>query len=264
MATQMRFHAALAAALLVALSACSSGGKSVGAGTTGNNDGGTGGIGTGGAGTGGIGTGGSGTAGSPGAAGAGPTDSGASDAPADVQGTGGPFALRSPAFVGFDPDAGAPDAATIPVVDTCAEPDAGVGRPGLSPELDWTAGPAGTMSYVITLVDITISNYHWAVWDIPATTLSLPQGLPKGQTLTVDAGAPAGLAGSMQESFQANHEYVGPCPAGKLHEYQFSVFALGSPTLPNINTGATPMQVYNQAVKLATARATLTGTSNAK
>jgi phosphatidylethanolamine-binding protein (PEBP) family uncharacterized protein len=113
-------------------------------------------------------------------------------------------------------------------------------------------------------VDISINNYHWAVWDIPATAMSLPAALPKGQTLNVDAGAPAGLAGAMQQSFQGNNEYVGPCPGGNLHTYQFSVFAIGTPTLPNIKAGASSAAVYMQAVKSALARATLTGTSNAK
>jgi Raf kinase inhibitor-like YbhB/YbcL family protein len=175
--------------------------------------------------------------------------------------TPGAFTLTSPAFMTLaDPDAGVPKDAgpTIPAVDTCSEADAGNNPPGVSPELDWTAGPAGTMSYVITLVDISINNYHWAVWDIPATTMQLPEGLPKGVLISM----PASLAGAYQNSFQNDHQYVGPCPRGNMHEYQFSVFAIPTAKL-NVPDTASSMQAYMQAVKVATARATLTGLSNA-
>jgi Raf kinase inhibitor-like YbhB/YbcL family protein len=175
----------------------------------------------------------------------------------------GVFTLTSPAFVGLaDPDASIPkDAApTIPPVDTCADPNVAPGRPGESPELDWSGAPAGTMSYVVTLVDLTINgyNYHWSVWDLPASITSLPMGVPKG---------PVGEAGAMQVSFQngvTHNEYVGPCPAGNLHEYQFSVFALNTPTLPGLTAMPTSKEVYTQALKVAIGRATYTGLSNAK
>jgi Raf kinase inhibitor-like YbhB/YbcL family protein len=175
----------------------------------------------------------------------------------------GVFALTSPAFVGFAPDAGKPTMMTIPAIDTCDDPDGGKAWPnGISPELDWTAGPAGTMSYVITLVDTTINNYHWSVWDIPATVFSLPAEMPAGSPLGGDSGAP-NLVGVMQNSFQNNHQYVGPCPSGTLHTYQFTVYALSTPTL-NVPAGDTSQDVFNKAVQLATAKATLTGASNAK
>jgi Raf kinase inhibitor-like YbhB/YbcL family protein len=175
----------------------------------------------------------------------------------------GVFALTSPSFVGFDPDAGKPTMMTIPTVDTCDDTDGGKDWPnGISPELDWTAGPAGTMSYVITLVDTTINNYHWSVWDIPATVLSLPAEMPKGSPLGGDSGAP-NLAGVLQNSFQNNHQYVGPCPAGAIHTYQFTVYALSTPTL-NVAAGDTSEDVFNKALEFATATATLTGASNAK
>jgi Raf kinase inhibitor-like YbhB/YbcL family protein len=153
---------------------------------------------------------------------------------------------------------------TIPAVDTCDDPDGGKDWPnGISPELDWTAGPAGTMSYVVTLVDITQGNYHWSVWDIPASVMSLPAEMPKGSPLGSDAGAPSDLVGVRQLSFQNSPQFVGPCPGGALHTYQFSVFALSTPTL-NVAAGDSSKDVFNKAVAAATARATLTGASNAK
>ena len=199
------------------------------------------------------------------AAGTGSAASGASSdaGPSDATMGSGVFTLTSPAFVGLaDADASIPkDAApTIPPVDTCADPTVAPGRPGVSPELDWSGAPAGTMSFVVTLVDLTLNpyNYHWSVWNLPPSITSLPMGVPSG---------PVGDAGAMQVSFQngvTHNEYVGPCPAGNLHEYQFSVFALNTPTLPGLTANPTSKEVYTKALAVAIGRATYTGLSNAK
>lgn len=65
----------------------------------------------------------------------------------------------------------------------------------VSPQLDWTAGPGSTQSYAIVFTDVTLTTvtadrptidergYHWAIYNIPASTLTLPKGLPSGATL---------------------------------------------------------------------------------
>jgi hypothetical protein len=40
---------------------------------------------------------------------------------------------------------------------TCADPGMG------SPQLDWTAGPSGTMSYAVTLTDLTNGYIYWVI-----------------------------------------------------------------------------------------------------
>ena len=209
----------------------------------------------------------SGTTASGAVAGSGSAPSGASSGassdagPSDATMGSGTFTLTSPGFVGLlDPDASVPkDAApTIPAVDTCSEPDAKPPLTGESPELDWSGAPAGTMSFVVTLLDLTNSNYHWSVWDLPASMTSLPMGLPKG---------PVGNAGAMQVSFQngmLHNQYVGPCPNGALHEYQFTVWALNTPTLAGLTANPTSKEVYLAAAKVAIGRANYTGLSNAK
>jgi Raf kinase inhibitor-like YbhB/YbcL family protein len=99
-----------------------------------------------------------------------------------------------------------------------------------SPDLTWTAGPSGTMSYAVILLDTSISYVHWVIWDIPATVTSLPAALD-------DMAMPATPAGAKQKSFQGNG-YAGPCPSGKDHVYKFTVYALPVATLSGAMTSS--------------------------
>jgi phosphatidylethanolamine-binding protein (PEBP) family uncharacterized protein len=132
----------------------------------------------------------------------------------------------------------------------------------LLPELHWTAGPPGTMSYAITFIDTTLTEgqppsdlgYHWVIWNIPAATLSLPEAF------------------KMQQSIGANEnrDYLGPCPyfsgtPGDPHTYEFTVYALASAMTtisPTTGTGAVKdAETKLESMNLATAK--LTGTSTA-
>jgi Raf kinase inhibitor-like YbhB/YbcL family protein len=166
------------------------------------------------------------------------------------------FELTSSGFVGIPLDAGVGDGgSTIPAVDTCADPDGG--GLGVSPDLEWTAGPSATMSYTLVLTDTTNKLNHWAVWNMPPSVLSLPMGLPTGAML-------ASLSGAFQQNFQGKPEYIGPCPAGALHIYEFQIFAIPNATLTGVKSGASTAAVYAEAVKEAIATATLLGRSTAK
>jgi Raf kinase inhibitor-like YbhB/YbcL family protein len=175
---------------------------------------------------------------------------------------GRPFALTSPAFSGIvlAPDAGLASACpsgdggagTFPAANTCASP---VGD--ISPELDWTAGPAGTKSYAIVLHDLCNNLFHWAVWDIPASAMQLPSMAADGGTaLTMPAGA-------MQVSFRGT-SYVGPCPGSGnvLHTYEFTLYALDVTALAGPTGSPSDIETLARMHSLATA--TLAGTSNAK
>ena len=108
---------------------------------------------------------------------------------------------------------------------------------GISPQLSWTGAPAGTMSYVLIMhdVDAAIGNSlsndiaHWVVWNIPASSTSIPEGGP------VPAGA-------NQYSLRGP-QYMGPAPpAGHpYHHYIFQIYALNS-TL-DVPAGATRADV---------------------
>ena len=96
----------------------------------------------------------------------------------------------------------------------------------VSPALTWTNAPANTQSFVMHMHDMegsrqktTDDQLHWLVWNIPASTTSLPEGVPAGPDLK---------DGSHQTSANGNGTYRGPgAPAaGPLHHYVFEIFAL--------------------------------------
>jgi Raf kinase inhibitor-like YbhB/YbcL family protein len=129
-----------------------------------------------------------------------------------------------------------------------------------SPPFTWTAGPAGTQSYAVSLTDLTINAVHWVIWDLPATTTSLPAALPGDTAL---ASPPGAKQIHKVEFFGAGGAYRGPCPSGKNHVYQFEVNAIGAATLAGV--GATPTaEGVKAAVQAASlAHGNLEGTSNA-
>jgi len=97
----------------------------------------------------------------------------------------------------------------------------------VSPPLTWTAGPAGTQSYVVIMEDIDWEKETkrppdprlWILFNIPANVLSLPEGLPKQEKL--DNGALHG------KNCYAEDYYAGPRPSlGITHRYKFTVYAL--------------------------------------
>ena len=83
------------------------------------------------------------------------------------------------------------------VLTTTAWPDGGVIPPKYtqagdqtSPELKWTNVPAGTLAFVVNMLDPDVSvqrgtetQPHWIVWNIPATATGLPEGMKSGAEL---------------------------------------------------------------------------------
>ena len=94
-----------------------------------------------------------------------------------------------------------------------------------SPALNWSAGPAGTQSYVVLAEDSGVQRQlpmdHWVLYDIPANVTNLPQGLAKDAKLSNPAGVMNGT------NIAKASGYIGPKPpAGQTHPYHFEVFAL--------------------------------------
>ncbi|HVY38057.1 MAG TPA: YbhB/YbcL family Raf kinase inhibitor-like protein, partial [Polyangia bacterium] len=159
-------------------------------------------------------------------------------------GTGGAAAkltLTSTAFT---------EGMTIPPAQTCT------GGSHMSPPLTWTAGPSGTMSYAVALVDMSNTFVHWVIWDIPPATTMLPGNLPKTQVLTTPVMA-------QQVNRFTGDGYFGPCPSGSTHTYVFEIYALDVATLPNVTATSTPETVRAQLQAHDLAVGTLSGTSNA-
>ncbi len=138
----------------------------------------------------------------------------------------GAFALSSPSWDVLDNDDCTPDTADLcpvyPEVHTGLE----MGM-DTSPEMSWTTGPEGTLSYAITLIDLTTEGAHWVMWDIPADVMMLPEGLPDGM-LTDPAGA--------QQA--ANYGRAGHFGSGRCgNVYEYRVYALGIATLNPADSG---------------------------
>jgi Raf kinase inhibitor-like YbhB/YbcL family protein len=96
-----------------------------------------------------------------------------------------------------------------------------------SPPLQWSGAPAGTKSFVLTLFDPDEHGdpsgwWHWIVYDLPATTTSLPKGagVEHGNVLP---------SGTMQGRTDLGTDaYHGPCPdkGDPPHRYTFTIYAL--------------------------------------
>jgi len=169
------------------------------------------------------------------------TASSASSAGGTTDGGATALALTSTAFT---------NGSTIPVVYTCN----GGAQGNISPELSWTAGPAGTSSYAIVLTDLDNMLVHWVIWDIPPAVTALPEGLQKAANPAMPAGAKQTMAPSGNTS-----GYYGPCPPN-VHHYEFAVHALDVATLPNVDTTQKGNAVKPVVLAHDLASATLTGT----
>jgi len=116
------------------------------------------------------------------------------------------------------------DGGMFPDASTCAS------KTESSPDFMWTAGPSGTMSYALILLDTQNSLNHWIVWDIPSTVTSLPGMLDTAAMLSMPAGA--------KQKPYTGTGYFGPCPQGMDHLYKFTVYALPVSTLAGVTTSS--------------------------
>ena len=98
------------------------------------------------------------------------------------------------------------------------------GGANVSPELHWQGAPKGTRSFALILHDPDAPHpggwYHWVVYDMPASTRELPAGaaIAPSRLGTTSFGSPG---------------YGGPCPPpGKVHHYNFTLYALDEALVP--------------------------------
>jgi Raf kinase inhibitor-like YbhB/YbcL family protein len=130
----------------------------------------------------------------------------------------------------------------------------------ISPALSWSGAPANTKSFAVSIYDPDAPTgsgwWHWVVYNIPASTTSLPKDagdiskglMPKG---AVQSRTDFGSAG-----------YGGPCPppGDKPHHYRITVFALDVDQLPNAKGDAASAALVGFDINFHTlAKATLTG-----
>ncbi len=99
-----------------------------------------------------------------------------------------------------------------------------VGQMGVSPELKWSQVPMAAQSFVLVMHDpepvlmgAVFGVLHWLVWNIPASSTGLAEGLAQGAELP---------DGTRQVSLRGNG-YMGPgAPPGPYHHYTFTLYAL--------------------------------------
>lgn len=134
-----------------------------------------------------------------------------------------PLQLSSPSFSGTIPERYA----------SCS------GQTGNSPALAWGAPPSRTRSFalIVTDPDAPMTTFtHWLIWDLPADTRSLPEGVPTEPQLR--SGARQGRNGFGRIG------YGGPCPpGGAAHRYVFTVYALDARL--DLAPGATRQQLVD-------------------
>jgi Raf kinase inhibitor-like YbhB/YbcL family protein len=122
----------------------------------------------------------------------------------------------------------------IPVASTCDGEDS-------SPPLSWAPVPPGTKSLALLVTDPDAPGrtfIHWAAYNIPPGTRSLPAG---------DTGKEVLPAGSLQGTNDMGRAaYSGPCPPkGKPHRYHFTISALD--TMLNL-TGSQDGRMLEEAM----------------
>jgi len=131
------------------------------------------------------------------------------------------FAISSPSFQ---------NGGNIPKKFTCDGADA-------SPELHWISPPGGAQSFALIAddPDAPVGTWtHWVLYDLPAQSASLPEGVAK-----VDELPTGGRQG--RNDFR-RIGYGGPCPPpGKPHRYFFKLYALDKKL--NLKSGATKQEL---------------------
>ncbi len=113
----------------------------------------------------------------------------------------------------------------IPAKYTCDGSD-------VSPPLSWSDAPSGTRSFALISDDPDAPRgtwVHWVTWNVPATALSLDEGLPKQDSL------PNGMKQGTTDFRRVG--YGGPCPPSGTHRYFFKLYALD--TILNLPSSTT-------------------------
>ena len=111
------------------------------------------------------------------------------------------------------------DGSVMPAKNGCAN-----GNMAVSPKIDWTGAPAGTMTFALILhdTDVDINGddvLHWAIFNIPGTATGLSEKI---------ANTPDLPDGSRQlNNIARSPGFFGPCPpAPTAHHYIIEAYAL--------------------------------------
>ena len=123
----------------------------------------------------------------------------------------------------------------------------------ISPPMQWTDPPEGTMSFALIAddPDAPVGTWvHWVLYNIPADARSLPEAFPS------DADLPDGSKNG--ENSWPRLGYGGPCPPGGTHRYFFKIYALD--LILDLDARATKEQLLNAMEGHILAESELMGT----
>jgi len=117
----------------------------------------------------------------------------------------------------------------------------------VSPVLNWSPAPGGTVEIAITMVDLDAPEFvHWAIAALDPLTTALGEGV-------VPEFSMQGVNGTGQPG------YTGPCPpAGETHRYRITVHYLSEQT--ELGDGAQGADLIASIEASTLASATTTGT----
>lgn len=138
------------------------------------------------------------------------------------------------------------EGATIPEKYTCDGED-------ISPQLSWIDVPEGVKSFALISddPDAPMGTWvHWVIYNIPAETRELPEGIKPDQQL------PNSSLQGMTDFHRIG--YGGPCPPGGKHRYYFKLYALN--TKLGLSSGASKKEVEKAMQGHILAQAQLMGT----
>ena len=113
------------------------------------------------------------------------------------------------------------DGGVIPNKYTQADPNP------ISPKLDWTHVPPGTVSFALILHDPDVAIQkknddvlHWMIFNIPGTTRELPEGVP------AQAQLPDGSIQALNRGQKVGYMGMGARAPGPYHHYTYELYAL--------------------------------------
>jgi Raf kinase inhibitor-like YbhB/YbcL family protein len=125
----------------------------------------------------------------------------------------------------------------------------------ISPPLQWKNIPAGTKSFALIMddPDAPVGLWvHWVLYNIPVEVTSLPENLPKTETIKVNQ-----YTLTQGKNSWPKIGYGGPCPPDREHRYFFKLYALKEKT--NFPVGLTAKQLEEKIQPLIIEKAELMG-----
>jgi Raf kinase inhibitor-like YbhB/YbcL family protein len=117
----------------------------------------------------------------------------------------------------------------------------------VSPEIQFSGAPAGTQSFALILHDPDVAIgaddvLHWAIFNIPGTATSLPEGVPAKAKLDDGAEQINNIGGSIG--------YFNPCPPPPTtHHYLFEMYALDTKLEPAPSSRADLMKAMTGHIR---------------